>query len=178
MIWLKEGVSLQHETGNQTLSYLVRQAEYQRQLLLELTRKIKEMSRSEKYMRNIALLRSVPGVGFITAITFMTEIENIERFRNTDHFAGFIGIVPNRHSTGGKENDTEMTFRGQDMLRRYLIESSWTAARTDPALTMCFHNYTYRMEANKAIIRIARKVLNRIFFVMKTKTEYVSCVVK
>jgi len=178
MIWLKEGVSLQHETGNQTLSYLVRQAEYQRQLLLELTRKIKEMSRSEKYMRNIALLRSVPGVGFITAITFMTEIENIERFRNTDHFAGFIGIVPNRHSTGGKENDTEMTFRGQDMLRRYLIESSWTAARTDPALTMCFHKYTYRMEANKAIIRIARKVLNRIFFVMKTKTKYVSCVVK
>jgi transposase len=178
MNWLKEDVKLEHESGNLTLKSLVQQAEQQRQLLLELTRKIKELSRSEKYATNMTLLRTIPGVGLITAITFLTEIENIERFRNTDHFAGFIGIVPNRHSSGGRENNTEMTFRGQNMLRSYLIESSWIAARTDPALTMSFHSYTKRMEPNKAIVRIARKLLNRIYSVLCNKSEYVPCIIK
>jgi transposase len=108
----------------------------------------------------------------------LTEVENIERFGNSDHFAGFIGLVPNRHSSGSREKIGEMTFRGQDTLKRALIESSWFAARLDPALTKSFHSYFNRMEANKAIIRIARKVLNRMYFVLKNKMEYVSSVVK
>lgn len=178
MKWLKEGVLLQHESGMQALKIMVHEAEQQRQLLLEVTRMIRSLSGSEKYAANMALLRSIPGVGFITSISFLTEIDNIERFGNTDHFAGFVGLVPNRHSTGGKENNGEMTFRGQNTLRKSLIESSWFAARLDPALTLSFHNYVKRMEPNKAIIRIARKVLNRIYFVLKNKKAYVQGVVK
>lgn len=178
MKWLKEDVTLQHDSGAQTLKILIQEAEQQRKLLLETTRKVRELSSSEKYASNMILLRTIPGIGFITAITFLTEIENIERFDNSDHFAGFIGLVPNRHSSGSKEKVGEMTFRGQDTLKRAIIESSWFAARLDPALNKSFHSYLNRMEANKAIIRIARKVLNRMFFVLKNKTEYVQSVVK
>jgi len=178
MKWLNQGVSLQHESGTQTLKILLQEAEQQRKLLLEILRKIRVLSRSEKYATNMELLRTIPGVGFVTAITFLTEIENIERFENTDHFAGFVGLIPNRHSTGGKENNGDMTFRGQTALRKSLIESSWFAARLDPALAMSFNGYVRRMEPNKAIIRIARKVLNRMYYVLKNKSEYVSGVVK
>ena len=106
------------------------------------------------------------------------EIEDIKRFKNTDHFAGFIGLVPNHHSSGEKENNGEMTFRGHNTLRSSLIESSWIAARSDPALIMSYHSYAKRMEPNKAIVRIARKVLNRMYFVLKNKMEYVPSVVK
>jgi len=178
MRWLKEGVSLQQNTGNQTLNILIQEAEQQRKLLLETTRKVRELSHSEKYATNMTLLRTIPGVGFITAITFLTEIEDINRFGNSDHFAGFIGLVPNRHSSGEKKIIGEMTFRGQADLKKALIESSWFAARLDPALTKSFHNYLNRMEANKAIVRIARKVLNRMYYVLKNKKEYVPSVVK
>ena len=178
MKWLDQGVSLQHESGTQTLKILVQEAEQQRKLLLEVLRKIRFLSRSEKYARNMALLRSIPGVGFITAITFLTELENIDRFENTDHFAGFVGLIPNRHSSGDKENNGDMTFRGQNALRKSLIESSWFAARLDPALAMSFNVYVRRMEPNKAIIRIARKVLNRMYYVLKNKREYASVVVQ
>ena len=177
MKWLDQ-VSLEHESGTQTLKILIQEVEQQRKLLLEVSQKIRALSRSEKYATNMELIRSIPGVGFITAITFLTEIENIERFKNTDHFAGFVGLVPNRHSTGGKENNGNMTFRGQTALRKSLIESSWFAARLDPALTMSFNGYVRRMEPNKAIIRIARKVLNRMYYVLKNKNKYVSGVVK
>jgi transposase len=178
MKWLNEGVSLQHESGTKAFNILVQEAEQQRKLLLEVTRTIRVLSRSDKYATNITLLRKIPGVGLITAITYLSEIENIERFENMDKFAGYVGIVPNRHSTGGKENNGEITFRGQDTLRKSLIESAWLAARFDPALIMSYHSYIKRMEPNKAIIRIARKVLNRIYYVLKNKAEYVPGVVK
>jgi len=169
---------LQHESGIQALKILVQEAEQQRKLMLEVLKKIRLLSRSEKYAKNIVLLRTIPGVGLITAITFLVEIENIERFANTDNFAGFVGLVPNRHSSGPKTSDGEMTFRGQKMLKSLLVESSWTAARTDPALIMSYHSYVKRMEPNKAVVRIAKKVLNRMYFVLKNKMEYVPGVVK
>jgi len=178
MKWLSEEASLQHDSGTLALRILVQEAEQQRKLLFEVLRKIRLLSCSEKYERNVALFRTIPGIGLITAIVFLTEIENIERFENTDHFAGFVGLVPNYHSSGERANNGEMTFRGHNTLRKSLIESSWFAARFDPALMMSYHSYIRRMEPNKAIVRIARKVLNRMYYVLKNKMEYVPGVVK
>ena len=44
-------------------------------------------------------------------------------------------------------------------------------------MTMAFNEITKTMKKNKAIIKIARKMLNRIRFVMKSQTEYVMAVV-
>ena len=85
MNWLNEKVSMQHDSGDLALKILVQEAEQQRKLLLDVLRKVRLLSGSEKYAGNIALLRSIPGVGLITAITFLTEIENIERFENMVH---------------------------------------------------------------------------------------------
>jgi len=176
MGWLSQ-VSLEHPTGTEALGFLIRQVEQQRRLLMEVLRRIRVLSRSERYASRMELLRSIPGVGFITAISFLTEIESIERFRSTDHFAGFVGLVPNRHSSGEKDKHGEMTFRGQNTLRKLLIESSWFAARLDPALALSFSRYVQRMEPNKAIVRIARKVLNRMYYVLKNQRQYVTGVI-
>ena len=111
-------------------------------------------------------------------MTFLTEIEDISRFNNSDKLAGYIGLIPTSHASGEKEGKGEMTFRGQAQMKSMLIESSWFAARIDPALSSCFSSLVQRMEPNKAITRIARKVLNRIYFVLKYKKEYVCSVVK
>lgn len=177
ILWL-EGIVSEHETGTQALKILIKEVEQQRILLLDVLRKIRALARTEKYARNMALLQTIPGIGTITGITFLVEIETIDRFDNTDHFAGFVGITPNRHNSGDKSNDGEMTFRGNKKLRSMLIESAWTAARSDPALIHSYHVYIKRMEPNKAIVRIARKVLNRMYYVLKNKTEYVPGVVK
>ena len=176
--WLNETDFFQSDTGALSLRIKVQEAEQQRTLILDTTRAIRKMSQSEKYASNMKLLTSIPGVGLLTAITFLTEVENIERFTNSDHFAGFIGLIPSRHSSGAKESNGEMTFRGHENLKKMLIESSWTAIRCDPALTLSYHKNTRRMESNKAIVKIARKLLNRIFYVLTFKKEYVPCVVK
>jgi transposase len=178
--WLKEDVDkrLKEESGKQSLSILVQEIEEQRKLLLLVNLHIKALSAKEKYVSNVKLLKTIPGIGLTTAMTFLTEIETIERFENTDHFAGYVGLIPNRHDSGDVKKDGEMTARGQSKLKKSLVESAWIAVRIDPALSLAFNKYVKRMEPNKAIIRIARKLLNRIYVVLKNKTEYVTGVVK
>jgi transposase len=176
--WLKEEVQLSQECGQQVLSIQVQEVEEQRKLLLLINRKIKELAAKEKYAFTVALLKTVPGIGLITAMILLTEMETVERFENTDHFAGFIGLVPGKHDSGKVKKNLEMSFRGQAKLKKSIIESAWIAARRDPVLSLAYNNYVEKMEPNKAIIRIARKLLNRIYVVLKNKQEYVTGIVK
>jgi len=169
--WLKT-IDLKHESGNQALTLLISEAEQLRILLLDATKKIKILSESEQYEENIKLITSVPGVALLTGMLFLSEVEDINRFQNSDKFAGLVGIVPDCHSSGTKENIGEITHRGHNLLRKALIESSWIAVRVDPALSKAYYDYCKRMESNKAIVRIARKLLNRIYSVLKNKKKY------
>jgi len=176
--WLKDDVHLSQECGQQVLSIHVQEVEEQRKLLLLVNRQIKALATKEKYASNVALLKTIPGIGLIAAMTLLTEIETIERFENTDHLAGFVGLVPGKHDSGEVKKNGEMTFRGQTKLKTIIVESSWIAARRDPALSFAYSNFVKKMEPNKAIIRIARKLLNRIYVVLKNKQEYVTGIVK
>lgn len=175
--WLKE-IQLQYPTGTAALSLLIREAELQRTLLLEATKKMRILSKTEPYIKSMELMTSVPGIGLITGLQYLTEIEDINRFENSDKLAGLVGIVPNCSSSGEKENNGEMTSRGHSFLRKSLVESAWVAVRIDPALSLAYSNYCKRMEPNKAIIRIARKLLNRIYSVLKHQKRYETGIVK
>jgi len=175
--WLNE-IQLKYPTGTDAIGLLIHESELQRELLLEATRKIRILSKTEPYIKNMELITSVPGIGLITGIQFMTEIEDIKRFENENKLAGFVGIVPNCSSSGDNDKVGEMTPRGHSFLRKGLIESSWVAIRIDPALSLAYYNYCKRMEPNKAIVRIARKLLNRIYSVLKHQKRYVTGIVK
>ncbi len=177
MVWLKT-VQLKSQTGNMALAMLIKEAVLLRELLLEVNKELKALSVTEKYAGNMELIRSVPGIGLVTGMLFMTEIETIKRFENNDNFAGMIGIVPDCHSSGDNEKIGKITPRRHNYLRSALIESSWIAVRIDPALSKAFSDYCKRMEPNKAIVRIARKLSNRIFFVLKNEMKYETRTVK
>ncbi len=176
--WIKEDVSLTCESGRYSLNLLVVEVENHRKLLLETNRKIRTMCQSQRYVKEMELLKSIPGIGTIGAITFLTQMENIERFKNIDHLSSYVGLIPNRHSSGEHDNKTDMTVRGHRFLKTILVESAWIAIRVDPALTLSYHSYVKRMPPNKAIIRIARKLLNRMYYVLKEKRPYVHRIVK
>jgi transposase len=176
--WLKEDAASANRINREAFLFLVNEFEAKKQSLLTITRMVTQLSKEVRYKKNMELIRSIPGIGLITGITFLVEIEDITRFQSNDKFAGFIGIIPCCHSSGEKDNKGEMTPRGQVNMKAALIESSWIAARVDPVLTLSFNKYCRRMESNKAIIRIARKLSNRIYFVLTKQTKYVCGVVQ
>lgn len=169
--WLKE-IELETWSGRAALDMLISEAENQRLILLDINKKIRALCRSEKYKANIELLQTVPGIGITNAVIFITQIENVERFKTIDELASYVGLVPTSHSSGEKDNKGEMTFRGQKILKSMMIESAWVAIRMDTALSLSYNTYIKRMQPNKAIIRIARKLLNRIYYALKNKRPY------
>jgi transposase len=72
-----------------------------------------------------------------------------------------------KNSSGDQESTTGISHRRNAYLRGVLIECSWVAVRKDTALLMAFGKLSKRMPENRAIVRIAKKLLNRIRYVLK-----------
>jgi transposase len=174
--WLKN-LSLS-PSARVSLNLLIEGYLQARKMVLAATREVRSLSKQERYKEKIKLLRSIPGIGEISALLFVTEIGDITRFKGLDPLCDYVGIVPKVHGSGEKEYVGGLTHRGHHELRDAVIEASWVAIRLDPAMTMCYNEYCKRMKKNKAIIKVARKMLNRIRFVMKNQTEYVPSVVE
>ena len=175
-LWLKS-ITLSTECGNIVLQDLLEVNLSLRKRLLNITKKIRALSKSEKYSKAFGLLTSVPGIGPITAITIIAELETMDRFSSFDKLCSYIGLVPNTNSTGEKEKVGSVTNRANRALRECLIESAWVAARIDPALSLAYNKLCERMKPSKAIIRIAKKLLNRIRYVLKKEKVYEHLVV-
>ena len=161
-----------------SLDLLIQSYEQTRNMVLTATRQLRALSRQQRYRQQIKLLRTIPGIGEIGALLFVTEIGDINRFQKFDALCDYLGLVPKVHGSGERETISGLTHRGHHQLREALIEASWTAVRLAPALTMAYTELTKTMKKNKAIIKIARKLLNRIRFVMKNQKEYVTGVVQ
>jgi len=71
-----------------------------------------------------------------------------------------------------------LTFRRNRYLRHLLVEAAWIAVRKDPALTQAFSRLLRRMNKERAIIRMAKKLLNRVRHVWLKQTAYVVAVVE
>ena len=177
MKWLDD-LEMQNRSGKQSLQTIVTASKNLRELVLQVSRQIRELSKTESYNEHVTLLTSIPGIGLLTAMMLLTELEMVNRFENMDKLCGFIGLVPSTSSSGDNDIIGDITPRGHSFLRSAIIESAWVAARIDPALTKSYHEYCRRMEPNKAIVRIAKKLLSRIRYVLKNKKPYVCSIVK
>jgi len=169
--WMKE-VAMSHSWGGVALNLYLRELEGLDVLIKENTRQINLLSKTEKYRKNVELLCTIPGIGLIVAMTILTELGDINRFRSLDELNSYIGMVPNVYASGDSENVGHLTHRGKDILKCQLIESAWMAIRRDPALMLQYQELTKRMKPNKAIIRIVRKLVNRIRYVLKNQQAY------
>jgi len=175
--WLKE-LPLDRPSLRQVLDNYIAIGESQRKDLLLLNKQVRELSLTEAYKNNYILLLSVPGIGLMTAMTILVQIGDVGRFERLDDLCNYIGLVPKMYGSGEKMQVGKMIKRGRKELKIMLIEASWEAIRKDPALMLKFNELSKRMHKNKAIVRIARKMLSRIRFVLQNRQPYELSVVR
>ena len=171
MNWLKE-LQVEHQSLKQTLDNYIRIGELQRKELLSVNRQVRSLSQTDVYRFNYNLLISIPGIGFLTAMTFLVQIGDIRRFERLDDLCDYIGLVPMMHGSGDKMYTGKLINRGRKELKIMIIEAAWEAVRLDPALMAKFNELTRRMNKNKAIIRIARKLVSRMRSVLMAREPY------
>jgi len=134
---------------------------------------IKELSKTDRYNTNADLLQTIPSIGLLTAMILLTEIGDINRFKRFDELCSYCGIVPNCHSSGETESTGGLSRRGNSTIKTVLIECAWVAVKKDPALLLYYKQQIVHMKGQKAIIKVARKLLSRIRYVLMNQKEYV-----
>jgi transposase len=170
--WLKQ-IKMQTQSGNDAFSSLILSFEYHRKQLLDLSRQIRQ--RIREYDKELyLLLRTISGIGPLTASALITELGDINRFKNIDQLSSYVGLVPRIRESGETTHTGGITFRCNTFLRTLLIESSWQAIRMDPALMQYYHNHVVNSKGHKVVIKVARKLLNRIRYVMKNRQPYIT----
>jgi transposase len=175
--WLQE-TELPTQSAKMALDGHLEMAETLRKKQYLINKEIRKLSEKKIYKENYTLLLSVPGVGCLTAMIILTEIGDIKRFQNFDNLCSFIGLVPITNSSGENEKTGGITLRRNKALRIAIVEACWVAIRNDPALMLAYQKLIKRMKSQKAIIRIAKKLVSRIMYVLKNKQPYVPAVVK
>ncbi len=100
------------------------------QLILDLDRRIEEVSRTVSRASLINALRAFKGIKTLTAATIVAEVGDLRRFPSAGQFASFLGLTPSEHSSGDSRNRGRITKAGNRRLRRMLVESAWAYWRS------------------------------------------------
>ena len=76
MIWL-ENIDMPRQSSKMALQIMIAEARHLRATVLHLTRHLKALSTTAVYQQPVVLLRSIPGIGLLTAMTLLTELETM-----------------------------------------------------------------------------------------------------
>jgi transposase len=170
--WLQ---SLQMGTGygQKSLDSLLKNIDHFRKELLYLNRELRIAEQEGIFAERLKRLRTIPGIGLITACTILSEVDDIHRFKDTDSFCSYIGLVPSTYSSGEKEINYGITKRANNAVRSVIVEAAWIATRLDPSMATKFNALSYRMKQNEAIIRIAKSLIKKVRYVLKNEKDYI-----
>jgi len=146
---------------------------------LTLLKKLRELARMEQYRGYVKILRSVPGIGPLTAIRLALEWGDMHRFKTKERFAKFTGLTPSEHSTGETERLGHITKQGNGRVRSWLVETAWILIRFDPVMLEKFNRVCAATGSTKmAAVAVARKLAIRLRTLLLTNQQYVLGVVE
>jgi transposase len=175
-------INLAYEKWLKQIQFKDQKAKIQLDLLIDRLLFLKAQRRQlEQHLKDTArlrdreifnLLQSVPGIGPITSVGIMAEIGNIDRFKNIKQFASYVGLIPRIKQSGEIERIGSITYRHNSYLRPLLVEAAWQAVRADPAMLKYYQDNCLKGNAKKAIVKVARKLLSKIMFVMQNRIKY------
>lgn len=87
-------------------------------------KEIESFSQEKKYKEDASKLRCFVGIDTITAMSILSEVGDMSRFKTAKHFASFMGLTPSEYSSGNKVQRFSITKAGNSHLRKLLIESA------------------------------------------------------
>jgi len=117
--------------------------EYQHYETIDISNYLRKYCR-DNYNKECDLLQSVPGVGPLTAICFISEVGDISRFKNFKQLSCLVGMMPTTYQSSETNRTQGLTPRTLRIMRSYLVEAAWQAVRIDPVLREYYKKHMLR----------------------------------
>ena len=171
IIWLHD-IELGNEYLNRSLKALVKLFDYLSVEKKTLTQEVIQLARDEKYASRVKLLKTIPGIGCLSAMEILVELQDITRFKTADELAAYLGLTPSQYSSGEHIRMGHITHAGNDRVRTTLVESSWLLIGKDPQMRWKYEHIKHRRGGKRAIVAVARTLSARIRRMLLDQVPY------
>jgi transposase len=121
-------------------------------------------------------LRTVPGIGPLTATALVAAVSDASHFKNGRQFAAWLGLVPGQHSTGGKARLLGISKRGDGYVRKLLVHGAratlrWVVLKTDRR-SQWVRGLIERRGKNRAAVALANKNARIAWVLLSSEQTY------
>ena len=147
----------------------------------ELTQSIIKLHKQiPKLERNVGLLCTHPEVGFISAVSFLSEIGDINNFKNPKKIVAFVGLDSSVSQSGDfTSTHNKLSKRGSSFARKILFNLAIASIKTrrngDPANPILLEYYKklcLRKPKKVAICAVMHKLINHFFAILREQEPF------
>ena len=132
------------------------------------------LSVAEKYLPQLNLVMTVPGIQSFAAIGILSEIGvDMSVFPTSKHLCSWAGLTPQNNESAGKKKTTRIGRAGA-YIKPLLVQCALAAikGKKTPEIRRRYLNLKKRRGHKKAIIAIARMLLTAIYNILKKNEPY------
>jgi transposase len=123
-------------------------------------------------------LMTIPGVGEITALTWVLETGEPDRFSSIKQAVSYCGLCSAQHESAGKEHRGPISKKRNKHIQTILIEAAKLAPIWNPQLADVHQKESARGNKNKATLAVARKLVAFMLSVEKSGKDFSAMKVK
>jgi len=119
-------------------------------------------------------LMTVPGVGPVTAATFLATLDEVKRFKTAHAIESYLGLTPGESSSGETVQKLGITRAGSIRTRTALVQAAWAAWRTRPndPMVQWARGIATRRPVQVAVVALARKMAGILFALWRDDSTY------
>src|ERR1035437_941690 len=137
----------------------------QRQLLVRL-------QKDPLLAKRVILLKSIRGVGEVTALTWALEVSDPHRFSSVANAVSYCGLTSALVSSADKQQRGPISKQRNAHLQTVLIEAAKVAPRWNPQLAAVHEREVQRGNRNRATLAVARKLVAYLLAVDKSRQPF------
>jgi transposase len=152
---------------------LLEHYEFLSQQIGKQTRLIRELSEATSYKERVWIMCSIPGIGLLSAMEILVELQDFTRFKRSDQLAAYVGLTPSQYSSADKIRMGRISKAGKNALRGVLVEAAWMLIRKDEVMREKFDRISHQAGSKRAIVAIARRLLIRIRRMLLDEKPYI-----
>ena len=135
---------------------------------------IKTLRKNAQIRERVELLMSIAGVGEIMALTWVLEVGDPERFRNSRQAISYCGLCSAQQESAGKERRGPISKKRNKHLQTMLIEAAKLAPHWNLQLAALHEKELMRGNRNRATLAVARKLVEYLLAVDRRGTSFVT----
>ena len=142
------------------LASCVRELEFYEEEIARLQGEVERLAASPRHQGAVAKMTEMPGVGVLTALTFLLELGDMRRFNNRRQVGSYLGLVPTSYESGdANDRKGHITRMGPPRVRKVLNQAAWQLVRRDEYWRKRYQALASRKGRGKvAIVAIMRKL--------------------